>query len=88
MTPPSLVLPTLAAKMQEQQQRNHKEYTATMCSTLRMFPLAPKEDCVPNKARETTVTVKLDMCPIQATMINAFRDLISMNFSTGGFIRK
>lgn len=84
MTPLPLVygLPT----RQYQWQRNHKGYTALMRSSLRMSPLAPKEDCLIIEARETAVTMRLDMCTIQATVINAFRELISVNFSTGVFI--
>lgn len=54
-------------KRQYQWQRNHKEYTAVMLSSLRMSLLAPEKDRVIMEARETAVTIKLDMCPIQAT---------------------
>lgn len=50
-----------------------------------MSPLAPKKDCVTIEARETAATIKLDTCPVQATVINNFRELISVNFNTGGF---
>jgi len=51
-----------------------------------MSLLAPKKDCVIINTRETAAIIKLDMCTIQAAMINSCGELISMHFSTGGFI--